>query len=184
MKVLKTIAFSLSLGAVSGCAPASDIRNKEVDYRGGLNSFAIPEGWTEEYEPDGGGIFYEDRKDAGTLRLDVITASSGKPLSENEPIDILKGMSGVAQRTIVRLPNGNGFAKNTTHAVEQGTKIKLYWWFVTNLVRPKHVRIATFSYTVLQSLENDERTVNEIQMLDAAIKEARFHPELGVTTTH
>jgi hypothetical protein len=47
---------------------------KQIDYRGGIVRFLIPESWVEEYEDAGGGTFYEDRPGCGTLRLNVITA--------------------------------------------------------------------------------------------------------------
>jgi hypothetical protein len=183
--VWKKIALSLGLGAAAANSAADgDVRLKEIEYRGGLVRFTIPENWREEYEGDGGGMFYEDRKDSGTLRINVITAGSPKPLGNDEPIEMLKGTRGVSQTTIVRLPNGNGFATSQSHAVEQETQITLFWWYVTNLVRPDHVRIATFSYTVLRSLENDPRTLAELKMLDSSIRDTKFHPGLGVTTTH
>lgn len=42
---------------------------KTIVYRGGLVRFSIPATWQEEYEPDGGGTFYKEGPDTGTLRL-------------------------------------------------------------------------------------------------------------------
>jgi hypothetical protein len=52
---------------------------KPVVYRGGIVSFSIPANWREEYESDGGGTFYEDGTDTGTLRLHVISVGKKEP---------------------------------------------------------------------------------------------------------
>lgn len=49
---------------------------KHIKYRGGIAEFQIPSHWREEYEPGGGGTFYEDSPDSGTLRLNVLSLSS------------------------------------------------------------------------------------------------------------
>lgn len=55
--------------------------NKTINYRGGVVTMEIPAHWKEEYEPKGGGTFYEDRADSGTLRLNVLTFEdkNGRP---------------------------------------------------------------------------------------------------------
>ncbi|HSI65722.1 MAG TPA: hypothetical protein VLE43_21530, partial [Candidatus Saccharimonadia bacterium] len=45
---------------------------KTVTYRGGVVVFDLPARWVEEYEPSGGGTFYEDTPQSGTLRLSVL----------------------------------------------------------------------------------------------------------------
>ena len=42
---------------------------KTIIYRGGIARFRVPHSWVEEYEPEGGGTFYEDGPDTGTLRM-------------------------------------------------------------------------------------------------------------------
>ncbi len=48
---------------------------KKITYRGGLISFQIPKDWIEEYEENGGGTFYEDSQESGTLRINVLTVN-------------------------------------------------------------------------------------------------------------
>jgi hypothetical protein len=62
---------------------------KTVNYRGGVVSFEIPEHWKEEYEPKGGGTFYEDRPDSGTLRLHVLGFSSTSGRSSEDTLSQL-----------------------------------------------------------------------------------------------
>ena len=49
---------------------------KTINYRGGLVSFEIPSDWKEEYEAEGGGAFFLDKPDSGTLRLNVLSLAS------------------------------------------------------------------------------------------------------------
>jgi hypothetical protein len=49
---------------------------KTIRYRGGIVTFRIPAHWTEEYKEEGGGIFYDEDNDSGTLHLSVLTFAS------------------------------------------------------------------------------------------------------------
>jgi hypothetical protein len=152
---------------------------KEIAYRGGLIRFEVPKEWREEYEKNGGGMFYRDGKDTGTLRLNIITASAPDVLPENEDLEILKTTNGVKAADVRRLASGNAIATHIERSEEQGTPITLFWWHITNIIPPKHVRIANFSYTILTSKENDATTLAEVKMLGQSIENALFHPELG-----
>ena len=160
-------------------AHAGEVKMKEIQYRGGIVTFSIPRHWVEEYEPDGEGMFYEDAPDTGTLRLNIITAKSPQPLSADAAFEELAAMKSVKEESIQRLKNGNAFATSIQHSSEQGQAITLFWWHVTNPVRPSHLRIANFSYTVLTSQENSETTKREIQLITESIKNAKFHPTFG-----
>jgi len=160
-------------------AHASDKEMKEIQYRGGIVSFSVPKHWVEKYEPDGGGMFYEDAPNTGTLRLNVITAKSPKPLLPDAAHEELVAMKSVNADSVQRLSNGNAIATSVQHSSEQGQAITLYWWHVTNPVPPNHIRIANFSYTVLTSQKSSRTIKSEIQLLTESIKNAKFHPTLG-----
>lgn len=170
-------ASVLTTGCTNAAPPESNM--KEIVYRGGLVRFEIPNEWLEEYENDGGAMFYRKGNDTGTLRLNIITASAPDSLPKNEYIEILKTTKGVKASDVKRLANGNAIATHVERSEEQGTPITLFWWHVTNNIPPKHVRIANFSYTVLTSKENDAATQAEVKMLSRSIENALFHPELG-----
>jgi hypothetical protein len=51
--------------------PETHIHEKIV-YRGGIAHFHVPTSWVEEYEPAGGGTFYENKPGTGTLRVNVM----------------------------------------------------------------------------------------------------------------
>ena len=129
---------------------------KEIVYRGGLIRFQIPENWAEVYGVEGGGMFYGDGPDAGTLRLDVITAKSPKNLRPEETVELIKGVKEVDEKEIRHLPNGNAMASQIIRTREGDTPITIFWWHVSNFVPPNHVRLANFSYTVLTSQEKAE----------------------------
>lgn len=179
MKVFRKFLISLGLGTAACSATSSEVATKEVADQAGIVRFNLPEGWVEEIEPEGGVMFYGTEEDAGTLRSTVITASSPTDIASDEPIDLLKGVSGVDPTTIVLLANGNAIGSSVTHSSENGTPITLFWWYLTNAVPPRHIRLATFSYTVLTEDENTERTVDEVKMLEQSIRDARFNPVLG-----
>lgn len=152
---------------------------KEIIYRGGLLRFWIPDAWVEHYESDGGGTFYEDAPDTGTLRLSVITARAPADRIDGQPADCLRGFRNVAAGDVQELANGNAFATAVTHSTEDGDPITMFWLYAGNFVRPDHIRIACFSYTVLTSREDDPGVVDEVRMLTESVSNIEFHPELG-----
>lgn len=152
---------------------------KEIKYRGGVITFFIPKHWVESYEPDGGGMFYEDGPSTGTLRLNLITAKSPKPLMSDAAFIELSSMKISNPTSIERLQSGNAITSWVKHSSENGQQITLYLWRVANPVFPSHMRIADFSYTVLTSLENRATTKSEVQMLTNAIRNATFHSAIA-----
>lgn len=176
---MRYLLLALIATLTSTLAHAGDVQMKEIKYRGGLVTFSIPKDWVEEYETDGGGMFYEDAPNTGTLRLNVITEKSPKPLSADAAYEELVAMKSINAKNVQRLANGNAFATAIQHATEQGQGITLFWWYVTNPVRPNHIRMANFSYAVLTSQESSEPIQREVQLLTESIKNATFHPTLG-----
>jgi hypothetical protein len=176
---MRYLLLALIATLTSTFAHAGDVQMKEIKYRGGLVTFSIPKYWVEEYETEGGGMFYEDAPNTGTLRLNVITAKSPKQLSADAAYEELVAMKSINAKNVQRLANGNAFATAIQHATEQGQEITLFWWYVINLVPPNHIRMANFSYTVLTTQENSKQTHREIQLLTQSVKNAAFHPTLG-----
>jgi hypothetical protein len=158
---------------------AGNVQVKEIVYRGGIVKFAVPKHWVEEYEPDGGGMFYENAPDTGTLRLNVITVQSPTKLRTDSAYEALRSLKSINPKTIKRLPNGNAITTWVQHSSESGQAITLFWWQVTNPMPPRHMRSANFSYTVLTSQEHLPRTMSEVQLLNGSIENAVFHPSLG-----
>jgi hypothetical protein len=176
------LVLLMSLVSFFYTASADEPKLKKISYRGGLVEFSIPANWKEEYEQDGGGIFYEQSADSGTLRLNVITAKSPSPINDKSASDTLKGLKAAKSRQIDLLPNGNALLHFSESAVEAGNNLHMVYWIVANPVGTNHVRVATFSYTLLEGQQNQARFTKEIALIDSEIRNATFAKELGQTT--
>jgi hypothetical protein len=148
---------------------------KKISYRGGIVQFNLPSHWREEYEPDGGGTFYEDRPDSGTLRLNVITAES----KSAEPSE-----QGIARSfpadSCELLPSGIRLRRRKVASEERGTAIVLYRWEFGVAIPPSRVRIVCFTHTILAKQESDPATKAELSFLEESIRRAEFSREGGI----
>src|SRR5205085_1907969 len=160
-------------------ANADEVKLKKISYRGGVVEFSIPANWKAESEHDDRGIFYEDSPDSGTLRVSVITAKSPAPFKDKPASDALRVLRQAQSRQIESLTNGNALLHYSEPATESGHKLHMVYWIVANPVRPDHIRIATFSYTLLEGQHEQQRFKNEIALIDAQIRKAAFSKELG-----
>lgn len=174
-KLVAGIAALLSIkGAMAGQEPPSTA--KQISYRGGLVVFSLPGSWTEEYEPDGGGVFYAPGEDTGTLRLDVITAKAPTPIASSTGRDVLEK---IGHPQTESLPTGGSLSKRVSREEDRGVPITIYWWYVADVVEPDHVRIASFSYSILSSQEQSSRVASDLSFLEQSIRNIRFSPTLG-----
>jgi hypothetical protein len=149
---------------------------KTISYRGGIVSFRVPAQWREEYEPDGGGTFYEDRPDSGTLRVNVLTAASRSVEQAEE----------TARRVFPAgsfelLPDGFPLRRQTVPAEERGIPIQLHRWEIAVPVPPNSIRIVCFTHTVVAAQESNPRIIAELSLLDRSIREAEFSREPGIS---
>ena len=159
------------------------VRFKTIVYRGGLVRFRIPAHWIEEYEPEGGGTFYEEGLDTGTLRLNVLTFESKQP-------DHVQSASEFLSTYLKELPNAEIIARTDGNAslafwkfYEQDEKepaLAIRYWQVANRVLPLHMRVAVFSYTMVRSQKDDPRFIGEVRMIDGEVRQCRFAEQLGI----
>jgi hypothetical protein len=155
----------------------SPAASKRVVYRRGVATFDLPESWIEEYEAEGGGTFYENRPDSGTLRLNVLGFDSeNKPASEMAT-SALKGAT-------ARSADGFPLHYEVRSAEEAGEQLEIHGWQVAIPVLPHTVRVAIFSYTILSGQQRDPRIAEELAMLDATIRKARFSTERGISGSY
>jgi hypothetical protein len=158
---------------------------KSIVYRGGVVTFGIPAHWREEYSDMEGGMFYEDHSHSGTLRLKIITAAKPKPVQFASALDVLETIvsrlrnDGVVGTTKER-KDGNALFKYEEATSEQGRRLTIFYWIVVNPVQTSHVRVATFSYTILAEQRNQSQVQHDLEMLDAEIEAASFSSQLGV----
>src|SRR5262245_13890714 len=155
---------------------------KVLAYRGGLVRFRIPADWIEEYDEDGGGTFYEDRPESGTLRLNVLTFASSHPLGSAAAVDALLPRGAKYSAAPELLPDGNALIRYGVTALEDGQPIYIEWWEVANPVPPKHLRIALFSFTILEEQRTQSAFADAIEAIDGEVRCAEFSPELGIAS--
>ncbi len=158
--------------------PKKSLPMKTICYRGGVVTFRIPASWQEEYSDVDGGAFYEDKPDSATFRLKLITAKFPSEITSESATSILNTI-GFVKGEARRQPNGDALARFEQSSVDRGQKIKIIYWVVANPVPPKHARIATFSYTILQRKRDYSATIRDIEMLEKEILKARFATEVG-----
>jgi len=170
---LLALAAVLATSSVFGAEKAA---TRDIVYRGGALTLQIPKDWTDEYEPDGSGVFYEDVPGSGTLRLHVATAESPPDAAGNAATLALTAIPGVDARAIERLPTGSALAKVTRRTTSK-QPMTLFWWYVASPAASRPLRVATFSYTVLTANEGDARTQRDLDYVEQAVRAARFGVE-------
>jgi hypothetical protein len=157
---------------------------KLISYRGGVVRFAIPDAWLEEYEEEGGATFYDDRPDAGILRLNVITAQEPPNAAMRSGTDRLLAIFKKSPRTPTAslrvLDNGNVLYAYTDQAFEDGEDLLMYFWEIANRIDENHIRLAIFSFAILASQDANMQTTQQIAMLHQELSRAEFTKCLGV----
>jgi hypothetical protein len=149
---------------------------KRVIYRGGLVAFQIPATWREEYEPEGGGTFYEEGPNTGTLRLNVLSLQKAEPRSlEAATREIFRGSA------VEKLPNGFPLRRYSKQAEEQGTPLVLYRWEVLVPVSPSKWRLVCFTHTILSAHVGLDQSKAELDLIDKLVREADYSTQPGVT---
>src|SRR3954462_15733315 len=127
---------------------------KVIEYRGGILRFSVPSTWVEEYDANGGAMFYEIGPETGTLRLNILGFKSNREFGRGDSaLSVLSRMHEPGK--VNALPNGNAFAVYFRDAVEEGERLRIYYWELANLCPPRHTRIAIFSFTILESQSGD-----------------------------
>jgi hypothetical protein len=148
--------------------------SKRVAYRGGIASFDLPASWVEEYEAAGGGTFYEDRPDSGTLRLNVLGFDSESTPAQEMAVSALKG-------AVERSAEGFPLHYEIRSAEEAGEQLEIHRWQVAIPVLPHTMRLAVFSYTILAGQQRDPRIAEELRVVDTAVRNASFSTQRGVS---
>jgi hypothetical protein len=162
-------------------AHADDVKLKKFSYGGGVVEFSIPANWKAEFDSERGGIFYDDSPDSGTLRLNVITVKSLTPINDKSAPDVLRVLRQAQSHQIESLTNGNAVLHYSEPSTESGHKLHVVFWIVANPMPPDHARVATFTYTLLEGQQEQQRFKNELALIDSQIRQATFSKELGET---
>ena len=146
---------------------------KNIEYRGGVVTFRIPASWSEHYEPEGGGEFFENGPDTPTLRLNVITLR-GPSATPETAADSLKKYGAVERRD-----NGTALVRYVKLVDDDGTPLRIMYWQIAQALPPHHLRMVVFSLTILASQENEPSITETLALLDVELCAAEFAPVLG-----
>ena len=153
---------------------------KTIQYRGGIARFQIPASWVEEYEPQGGGTFYEPVDDTGTLRINVLgfdrKADSRTPAPT--AFDLLACTRSGDEVEV--LPSGAAIARYVTHAEERGENLRIHNWQIGICVPPTHFRIVVFTYAIVEGQERDPKMMEKLKLLDRLIATGEYPAVEGV----
>lgn len=148
---------------------------KPIIYRGGIVTFGIPQAWREEYAPDGGGTFYEDKPDTGTLRLNVLS------FEKKEALPLTAAAQEVfAGGTYETLSAGFPVRRCVKKTEERGTDLHLHRWEILVPVLPGRWRLVCFTHTILASQEQTSAAQEELQLVDAIVRQAEYSTEPSV----
>jgi hypothetical protein len=153
---------------------------KTINYRGGIAKFRVPRSWMEEYDPAGGGTFYEDAPDSGTLRINVLgfEKPAGAEGSWKSAREMLGGLD--ASRQVEELPSGAAIGRSNSRVVEGNEELRIYTWQIGVVVTPAYFRILVFTYTILARLESDPAVQEELKLVDKWIADGVYPAIRGV----
>ncbi|MEO5931426.1 MAG: hypothetical protein ABIR47_15945 [Candidatus Kapaibacterium sp.] len=153
---------------------------KTIVYRGGLVTFRIPDNWIEEYGEEGGGTFYEEAPDSTTFRLEVISMEPSSPVTSESAPKVLSTLGSIAPGTIEQLPGGCALVRYEQFPTDRGHQLCVTYWSVAHVIPPNHVRLATFSHTMLEHQRGDARFQEELALLDREVRACTFSSVVGV----
>ena len=146
---------------------------KTIDYRGGIAKFRVPSAWVEEYEPSGGGTFYENGPDTGTLRISVL--GFDKPADGKEARSAQEVLASLdSAKAVEQLPSGIAISRSSRTTSEAGEKLLIYNWQIGVPVPPTYFRFVIFTYTILAGQEQIPAIRQEIELIDKLIAEGEY----------
>jgi len=149
---------------------------KTITYRGGVVTFRVPHDWCENYDPDGGGEFFEDVPDSPTLRVNVITAN-GPSTAADTAVSALSSRPGTAER----LATDTALVRFVTRVEEDGVELLVTRWEIAQAIPPNHLRIVAFTLTDLAFRQDEPATRQLLDLIDAEVRAAVLAPQTGVT---
>lgn len=145
---------------------------KKINYRGGLISFDIPENWIEEFEETGGGAFYEDSPNSGTLRVNVLTIENNE---ENaNPLDIFKDNQKRNDQKEYITQAGDGIIEYLDRTEESGIPITLFTLACAHKTKQKDFLLAVFTWTIETRFEYQESYIQEWNLIRNCIQNIEF----------
>ncbi len=149
---------------------------KQITYRGGLVTFRIPSQWAEEYEPEGGGTFFDSQDESVTLRLNVLTLQSPRDLKITDSRAPFEGSAAFVGGDIQSLPDFQSICVLPPQRTDEaGEPLDFHTWAVARVIPPRSVRVAMFNTTV--AIRRAEPTAVEaiLTMLLHEVRNCKIH---------
>lgn len=138
---------------------------KLVRYNGGIVSFKLPLNWKESDYNDGEATYYRDDEDSGTLRINV---TSMKSTSEND------GGITLASDTGMHVQEGYRLKEEVKYMNEDGDNMLIYFWDVYVPIEDKSQRVVSFSYSILESQQDNPLILEELNFVRNTILTAHY----------
>jgi hypothetical protein len=147
---------------------------KDVVLADGQLRFRAPADWLEAQEPDGGAAFYDEKQDQGTLRVKLMTFTTGDDLRGHSALEELRGIESEPDQTLEGLPNGNALRFHQESAEGGGERTSFHVWLLASIDPPHRMRLAVFSFTARAPVGSAVMAV-----LNAEIRRATFGHQLS-----
>jgi hypothetical protein len=157
--------------------PESALR--EVDVEHGLLHFRVPHAWAARPENDGTAAFYAGDGADGVLRVKVMTFTSPDRLAPRVALAELDAMAPEPGQSLEPLPNGNALRAHREELTSGGDRTTLHVWMLAGVDPPHRMRLAVFSFAVLEGGVDELTARRTVATLDREIRHARFAHQIA-----
>lgn len=151
---------------------------KTISYRGGVITFRIPTAWKEEYKEQGGGTFYDEQPESGTLRLNIISFKAPEGKLPIDGYHFYTAKPAKIGETISKTEQNDGIKFSKKQIEEDGEKLVIYTWDVAHCSAHDALHVAIFTWTILESQDGVQKFMKEVEILTSEISKSRFHDDL------
>ena len=142
---------------------------KTINYRGGVVVFRIPASWREEYDPEGGGTFYEDKPNSGTLRLNVLSFESTSEENWEQAVGRV-----FPAGSFELLPSGLNLRQYMLPGEENDEILHIHRWEIAIPIPPKRFNLVCFAHTIIAGQESTPIIAAELKLVDLLVRSAEF----------
>jgi len=149
------------------------VKLRNIILADGQLRFRVPADWAETREADGGAAFYDEKMDEGTLRVKVMTFTTGDDLSGHSALEELRAIEAEPEQRLEGLPNGNALRFHRESADASGARTSIHVWLLAGIDPPHRMRLAVFSFTARAEV------AALVEMLDEEIRQAAFAHQIS-----
>ena len=138
-------------------------------------SFLIPRDWVEGESEEDHYLYHAPNTDSGWLRVSLISLKVDKetPAERLQRLH-LQWRSEDQDNVFIEERTNNVIRVRKKDTEQNGELLRLYYWYVANLVEPDLVQEAVFSFTILRAKSDDQQTLHMIEVVGELVTQARF----------